>query len=71
MEVKVAADRLADYTKMLVAVPVVPVSTITSPPVATVAPPAAKKKEETASLRRGKRTVKLTVKAQAAVDKLK
>ena len=57
LEVKVAANRLADYTKMLVTVPVVPVST-TCPTVATITPPAAKAKKEVASLRRGKRTIK-------------
>ena len=70
LEVKVAADRLADYTKTLVAVPAVPVST-TKPAVATIAPPAAKKEEVVASLRRGNRNKKLTDKAQAAADALK
>ena len=70
LEVKVAADRLADFTKTLVAVPDVPVST-TKPAVATIAPPAAKKEEVVASLRRGNRNKKLTDKAQAAADALK
>ena len=70
LEVQVAADRLADYTKMVVAVPVVPVST-TNPAVATIAPPAVKTEEVVASLRRGNRNKKLTDKAQAAADALK
>ena len=70
LEVKVAADRLADYTKMLVAVPVVPVSTI-RPTVATIVPPAAKAKVVASSLRRGKRTITLSAKAQEAADTLK
>ena len=70
LEVKVAADRLAEYTKTLVAVPAVPVST-TNPAVATIAPPAAMPEVIVPSLRRGNRNKKLTNKAQAAVDALK
>ena len=64
------ADRLADYTKTLVAVLVVPIST-TNPAVASIVPPAAKAEEVVASLCCGNRTIKLTTKAQAAADALK
>ena len=54
-KVKVAADHLTGYTKMLVAVPV----SNTSPTVATTAPPAtAKAKEESASPRSEGRIIK-------------
>ena len=70
VEVQVAANRLADYTKQLVVVPAVPGSN-TNPAVATIAPPAAEAEEVVAPVRRGNRTKKLTDKAQAAVDALK
>ena len=70
LEVKVAADCLVDYTKIFVAVPVVPVST-TSPTVPTIASRAAKAKDDAPSRRCGKRTIKLTAKAQAAAETLK
>ena len=71
LEVKVAGDRLAGYTKMLVARPVsntIPTVAITTAPSAA---PVAKANEESAPLRRGGRKIKLSAKAQAAADKQK
>ena len=70
LEVKVAGDRLAGYTKMLVARPVsniIPTVAITAPSAA----PVAKAQEESAPLRRGGRKIKLSAKAKAAADKQK
>ena len=67
LEVKVAADRLTGYTKMLVAVPV----SNTSPTVASTTPPAApaaKAKDKAVTLCCGGRKIKLSDKAKAAAD---
>ena len=70
LEVKVAADLLAGYTQMLVAVPVDQVSNTTSPTVVNnTAPPTAKAKEELAPPRRGGRKIPLSANAQVAADK--
>ena len=72
LEVKVAADRLTGYTKMLVAVPVSNTSpTVASTSTTPSAAPAAKAKDNEATLRRGGRKIKLSAKAQAAVDSQK
>ena len=67
LEVKVAADRLTGYTKMFVTVPV----SNTNPTVASTTPsaaPAAKAKDTEATLCHGGHKIKLSAKAQAAVD---
>ena len=70
LEVKVAADCLTDYTKMLVAVPI----SNTSPTVASTTPPAApaaKAKDKAPTLRCGGRKIKLSAYAQAVRDNQK
>ena len=70
-EVKIAANCLIGYTKMLVAVLVSntspTVATITTPPAAN----AAKAKDEAVTLHRWGRKIKLSVKSQAAADNQK
>ena len=69
---KVAANCLGDYTKMLVSVPVVPIPITTSPIVATTEPPAAKAKDVIVPLCHGGHTTKFSAKVLVvAADELK